>query len=76
MPIVRVEMFAGRSPELKQRMAAEITALVARLCSSDPAHIYVIFNDVQPQDWAVAGRVFPSPPADAGAVVTDREDQR
>lgn len=73
MPIVRVEMLAGRSPELKQRMATEMTALVARLCNSDPAHIYVIFNDVQPQDWAVAGRVFPSPAA--GAVAADREDQ-
>ena len=27
MPIVRVEMLAGRSPELKQRLAAEMTAL-------------------------------------------------
>lgn len=74
MPIVRVEMLAGRSPELKQRLATEMTALVARLCHSDPAHIYVIFNDVQPHDWAVAGRVFASPAA--GAADADRQVQR
>lgn len=73
MPIVRVEMLAGRSPELKQRLAVEMTALVARLCNSDPAHIYVIFKDVQPHDWAVAGRVFASPTP--GAVVADREQR-
>lgn len=67
MPIVRVEMLAGRSPELKQRLAAEMTALVSRLCQSDPAHVYVMFNDVQPQDWAVAGKVFAQPAADAAA---------
>lgn len=67
MPIVRVEMLAGRSPELKQRLAAEMTALVSRLCQSDPAHIYVMFNDVQPQDWAVAGKVFAPPGEDAPA---------
>lgn len=65
MPIARVEMLAGRSAELKQQLATEMTALVARLCQSDPAHIYVIFNDVQHHDWAVAGRVF-APPAGGG----------
>jgi phenylpyruvate tautomerase PptA (4-oxalocrotonate tautomerase family) len=44
-----------------------MTALVSRLCQSDPAHIYVMFNDVQPQDWAVAGKVFAPPGADAAA---------
>lgn len=67
MPIVRVEMLAGRSAELKQRLAAEMTTLVARLCQSDPAHVYVIFNDVPHHDWAVAGQVF-APPVGAAAV--------
>ena len=65
MPIVRVEMLAGRSAAVKQALAAEMTALVARLCQSDPAHVYVIFNDVQHHDWAVAGRVFEAPVAAA-----------
>ena len=61
MPIVRIEMLAGRSPELKHRLATEVTALVARLCESETSHIYVMFNDVQHHDWAVAGRVFSAP---------------
>ena len=65
MPIVRVEMLAGRSPAIKQALAAELTAVVARHLGNDPAHIYVMFNDVAHRDWAVAGRVFDSPSTSA-----------
>jgi 4-oxalocrotonate tautomerase len=61
MPIVRVEMLVGRSAETKQRIAQEITESMARLCNSDPSHIYVMFTDIAHRDWAVAGKVFPSP---------------
>ena len=61
MPIIRVELLAGRPPEVKQALAAELTAVAARHLGSAPAHIYVIFNDVAHQDWAVAGRVFDAP---------------
>jgi 4-oxalocrotonate tautomerase family enzyme len=74
MPIVRVEMLAGRSPELKQRLAAEMTALVARLCNSDPSHIYVMFSDVAHGDWAVAGRVFDNPSTGSGQAVPAGSD--
>ena len=63
MPIVRVEMLAGRSPEIKQQLALEMTQTMARVCQCDPAHVYVMFSDVQHQDWAVAGQLFAAPPA-------------
>lgn len=69
MPIVRIDLLAGRTPAVKQGLAAELTALVARHLGADPAHIYVMFNDVAHQDWAVAGRVFDTPtnlPPDQG----------
>ena len=61
MPIVRVELLAGRPPEVKQALAAELTAVVARHLGSAPAHIYVMFDDIAHHDWAVAGRVFDNP---------------
>lgn len=63
MPIVRIDLLAGRSPAVKQGLAIELTALVARHLGTDPAHIYVMFNDVAHQDWAVGGRVFDIPTA-------------
>ena len=66
MPIVRVELLAGRPPEVKQALAAELTAVVARHLGNDPAHVYVIFEDVAHHDWAVAGRVFDTPASGVG----------
>jgi 4-oxalocrotonate tautomerase len=66
MPIVRIEMLAGRSPELKQQLALEMTQTMARICQCDPAHVYVMFSDVQHQDWAVAGQLFAAPTASPG----------
>jgi 4-oxalocrotonate tautomerase len=63
MPIVRIEMLAGRSPEIKQQLALEMTQTMARVCQCDPAHVYVMFSDVQHQDWAVAGQLFAAPNA-------------
>ncbi len=63
MPIVRIEMLAGRSAQTKELIAQEMTQTMARLCKVDPAHIYVMFNDVLHEDWAVGGKVFPSPAA-------------
>ena len=74
MPIVRVEMLAGRPSEIKQALAAELTAVVARHLGNDPAHIYVMFSDVAHGDWAVAGRVFDNPSTGAGKVVPAGSD--
>jgi 4-oxalocrotonate tautomerase family enzyme len=74
MPIVRVEMLAGRPPEIKQALAAELTAVVARHLGNDPAHIYVMFSDVAHRDWAVAGRVFESPSTGSGQAVPAGSD--
>jgi 4-oxalocrotonate tautomerase len=67
MPIVRIEMLAGRGPEIKQQLAQEMTQTMARVCQCDAAHVYVMFHDVEHQDWAVAGELFAAPagsPAD------------
>lgn len=68
MPIIRIEMLTGRSTQVKQELAQEMTQTLVRLCQCDPAHVYVMFSDVRHEDWAVAGRLFTPPPiAQAGA---------
>lgn len=67
MPIVRVEMLSGRSQETKQQIAQEITDVMVRHTGAQAAHIYVMFDEVSPQDWAVAGKFF----APANAVQTE-----
>lgn len=74
MPIIRVELLTGRPPEVKQALAAELTAVAARHLGSAPAHIYVIFNDVAHQDWAVAGRMFDTPTTGSDMVAVKGSD--
>ena len=75
MPIIRVELLAGRSPEMKQALAADLTAVVTRHLGSAPAHIYVMFNEVAHHDWAVAGRMFDDP-ASSTEKVSDKGNDK
>ena len=57
MPIVRVEMFAGRTREQKARAAKEITEAVQRTLGAKPESTQVIFVDVEKSAWASAGKL-------------------
>lgn len=74
MPIIRVELLAGRPPEVKQALAAELTAVAARHLGSAPAHIYVMFDDIAHHDWAVAGRMFDNPGPSTGKAAAKGSD--
>ena len=65
MPIVRVTMAAGRTSEQKKAAAIEITDTIARVCNAHADHVYVIFEDVPPDEWTVGGET-----------ITERKAQR
>jgi 4-oxalocrotonate tautomerase len=55
VPIVRVEMYEGRSVEQKRRLARELTDTLARVIECDPASVRVLIDDYRPEDWAIGG---------------------
>jgi len=55
MPLVRVSMVVGRTAAQKKAAAEAITRTMVEHCGCDPAHVYVIFDDVPATDWMVAG---------------------
>ena len=61
MPVVRVSWFDGKSHEMKEKVAAEITDSIVRNTGTDAKYIYVIFEDVAPSDWAGEGKLFGKP---------------
>jgi 4-oxalocrotonate tautomerase len=63
MPTIHVEWLAGRSQEVKNQVAKELTQVLVDRTAVEPGHVYVIFKDVEPQDWAVGGVCFPAKPA-------------
>lgn len=58
MPVVRVSWFEGKDAKAKQAIAAEITESIVKNTGTDPSYIYVIFEDVSPNNWAGSGRLF------------------
>lgn len=53
MPIIRVEMFKGRTPAQKKVIAKELVDGFIRAAGGCPAAFTVVFADVEKHDWAV-----------------------
>ena len=60
MPIIRVELFPGRSHDAKMELAEGITRLFEEKAGIAPAATTVIFTEVSPSDWVVAGKPYAS----------------
>jgi 4-oxalocrotonate tautomerase len=63
MPTIRVEMFAGRTPEQKRALARALTEATVQTLGGSPDAVDVIFYDVQKADWATAGQLWSDRPA-------------
>lgn len=55
MPIVKIELIAGRQIEKKHELAREITAAFVKVLGSAPSDVTLTFTDVAASDWVIAG---------------------
>lgn len=55
MPIVRVEMWQGRTLEQKRQLVRELTEVVARVSGCDASTVRVLIDEYAPENWAVRG---------------------
>ena len=61
MPVIRIEMFEGRSLEQKRACAEAVTKAFCDTAGGAPSSVHIIFTDVAKSDWAVAGRLCSDP---------------
>jgi 3-oxoadipate enol-lactonase len=61
MPVIRVELFAGRTREQKRAFTKAVTDAFVATCGGLPQSVHVIFHDVERDDWGVAGRLTSDP---------------
>ena len=57
MPMIRVEMFEGRTKKQKQALAKELTDAFVRTAGGTPESVQIVMTDVAKDDWAVAGKL-------------------
>lgn len=59
MPMIHVEMFAGRTVEQKKALVKALTEAFVSTAGSTPESVQIILKDVPKNEWATAG-VFAS----------------
>jgi 4-oxalocrotonate tautomerase len=58
MPLIRVEMFEGRTVDQKRALAQALTEATARTLGTPPDSVDIMFFDVPRHDWASAGTLW------------------
>ena len=57
MPIINVQMIAGRSQEKKQELVAVLTSETARILEIEPDWVTVVINEYTRDNWASGGEL-------------------
>jgi 4-oxalocrotonate tautomerase len=57
MPIVRIEMWTGRTVAQKKELARVITDAMVNIAHTTPEATIVIFEDIPRENWAQAGEL-------------------
>ena len=57
MPIIRVEMFPGRTEDQKRELVKELTDAFVRTAGGKPDSVFVVLTDIEKGDWGVGGEL-------------------
>ncbi|MFT5260510.1 MAG: 4-oxalocrotonate tautomerase [Saprospiraceae bacterium] len=57
MPIIRVEMFTGRSRDQKRELVKELTDTFIRVAGGKPETVTVVITDVEKENWGSGGNL-------------------
>ena len=55
MPIIRVEMFPGRTAKQKRDLGRELTDGFVRACGGAGDRLHVVITEVEHENWDVGG---------------------
>jgi len=57
MPILRVEMWKGRTEAQKKELARVLTDAMVNIAHTTPEATIIVFEDIDRQNWAQGGRL-------------------
>ncbi len=58
MPYVNIRIAGTLTREQKAQIAAEVTDTLTRIAHKPPSYTYVVFDEVDEENWAVAGKLL------------------
>ena len=57
MPIIRVEMFTGRTEQQKRALVRELTDAFVNAAGGTPESVNVVITDIDKSDWGSGGEL-------------------
>ena len=57
MPIIRVEMFEGKTNDQKRTLVKELTKGFTIACGGQPDKIHEVINEISKECWALGGEL-------------------
>lgn len=57
MPMIRVELFKGKSRETKRELAEALTQAMIDTVGSKREAVWVVIDEVEKEDWAFGGQL-------------------
>jgi 4-oxalocrotonate tautomerase len=57
MPIIRVEMYEGRTLEQKRELAEVLTRESCRILKCGPEQVHIIIENISRENWALGGKL-------------------
>lgn len=55
MPLVKIDLIAGRSREQLRQMCADVTEAISKNTGAPKEHIHIVLNEMAPEHYAVGG---------------------
>jgi 4-oxalocrotonate tautomerase len=59
MPVVRIEMYEGRTIEQKRELVRGVTDVVARVTGNPADTVHVIIEEIKRENWSIGGLLQP-----------------
>jgi 4-oxalocrotonate tautomerase len=61
MPVIQVDMLAGRDSATKAKLIKELTETYCRITGNPPQSVTIIMRDITHDSWGRAGEPMPPP---------------
>lgn len=55
MPIINIDLWAGRTAEVKERLIKNVTRTVCETVGCPPEAVIVVIRDIPKENWGQAG---------------------
>lgn len=56
MPLIKVSMYPGRTPQQKDDFARAVTKSAVEILKTKEEHVIVVFDENPQENWFLAGR--------------------